>query len=82
MTSWQQGLAQRLKGRLHYSWVVAAVIFCALLISAGVRSMPGVLLVPLQKDLGWDRATISLAISIRAEWMPESAPIRMRLTSA
>jgi predicted MFS family arabinose efflux permease len=28
------------------------------------RSMPGVLLVPLEQDLGWDRASISAAISV------------------
>lgn len=50
--------------RLHYAWIVAGAIFVALLTSAGVRSMPGVLLVPLMDDLHWDRATISLAISI------------------
>jgi predicted MFS family arabinose efflux permease len=64
MRGWQARLAARLDGRLSYSWVVAAAIFVALLISAGVRSMPGVLLVPLQQDLGWSRTAVSLAISI------------------
>ncbi|HXP97701.1 MAG TPA: MFS transporter [Telmatospirillum sp.] len=50
--------------RFHYAWIVAAAIFVALLTAAGVRSMPGVLLVPLMADLGWDRATISFAISV------------------
>jgi predicted MFS family arabinose efflux permease len=64
MQLWQTMLAQKLSGRLHYAWVVAAVIFLALLFSAGVRSMPGVLLVPLETDLGWDRATLSAIISV------------------
>src|SRR6201993_2268869 len=51
-------------GRLHYSWVVMAVIFLCLLAAAGVRATPGVLIVPWQQSLGWDRATISLAIAI------------------
>ena len=50
MIVWQTRLAARLA--VPYAWVVAAAIFLALLISAGVRSMPGVLLVPLQSDLG------------------------------
>jgi predicted MFS family arabinose efflux permease len=62
--AWQSALAARLGARLHYAWVVAAAIFLALLISAGVRSMPGVLLVPLEKDLGWNRATVSAAVSV------------------
>jgi predicted MFS family arabinose efflux permease len=51
-------------GRLHYSWVVMAVIFLCLLAAAGVRATPGVLIVPWQQSLGWDRSTISLAIAI------------------
>lgn len=50
--------------RLHYAWVVAAVTFLTLMAAAGFRSTPGVLIVPLQREFGWDRATISLAVSI------------------
>ena len=49
---------------LHYAWIVAALTFLALLIAAGIRSAPGVLIVPLEHDFGWTRATISLAISV------------------
>lgn len=48
----------------HYAFVVVAVIFFALLISAGLRSTPGVLLTPLQEDFGWSRATISAAAAL------------------
>jgi len=64
MASVQAALAARVGKRVHYAWVVAAVTFFSLLISAGVRSMPGVLLVPLEKDLHWDRATISASVSV------------------
>jgi MFS family permease len=50
--------------RVHYAWVVAAVGFVTLITSAGFRSTPGVLIVPLQRDFGWSRATIGLAISV------------------
>jgi len=50
--------------RIHYAWVVAAVTFFALLGSAGFRATPGVLIVPLQNEFGWNRAVISLAVSI------------------
>jgi sugar phosphate permease len=59
-----QFLVRRLGRRLHYAWIVIAAVFIALLVAAGVRSMPGVLLVPLEDDLGWDRATISFAIAV------------------
>ncbi|MDR3620602.1 MAG: MFS transporter [Paludisphaera borealis] len=49
---------------LHYAWIVAGVTFLVLLATAGVRSAPGVLIVPLEQEFGWSRATISLAISV------------------
>ncbi|HEY2136806.1 MAG TPA: MFS transporter [Xanthobacteraceae bacterium] len=50
--------------KLHYAWVVVGVTFVTLLIGAGVRSAPGVLLVPLETEFHWSRATISFAIAI------------------
>src|SRR5690349_3860006 len=50
--------------RIHYAWVVAAVTFIALLGAAGFRATPGVLIVPLQQEFGWNRAVISAAVSI------------------
>ncbi|WP_459614459.1 MFS transporter [Bordetella sp. 2513F-2] len=47
-----------------YAFVVVAVIFLALLVSAGLRSTPSVLLVPLQEHFGWSRATISFAAAV------------------
>ncbi len=57
-------LARRLNGRLHFAWIVVGVVFLTLLAGAGVRSAPSVLIVPLQNAFGWDRATISIAISV------------------
>jgi len=54
----------RVLPRLHYAWIVAGVTFLCLLVSAGIRSVPGVLIVPLDKEFGWGRAAISLAVSI------------------
>ena len=55
---WQGG------AKLHYAWVVAAVTFLTLLAAAGVRATPGVLIVPLETEFGWSRATISFAVGI------------------
>jgi MFS family permease len=49
---------------LYYGWVVVAVTALVLIVSAGVRSAPGVFLVPMLPDFGDDRAAISLAASI------------------
>ncbi|GBR65298.1 hypothetical protein AA0483_1787 [Acetobacter syzygii NRIC 0483] len=36
-----------------------ALTFLSLLVSAGVRTTPGVLMMPLQMELGWSRTTVS-----------------------
>jgi MFS family permease len=50
--------------RLHYGWIIAGLTFVTLLAAAGVRSMPAILIVPLEREFGWDRSTISFAISL------------------
>jgi sugar phosphate permease len=50
--------------RLHYAWIVAAVTFVVLLITAGIRATPGLLMVPLEAEFGWSRAAISGAVAI------------------
>src|SRR5258708_10711595 len=50
--------------RLHYAWIVAALTFVTLLVTAALRATPSVLIVPLEHEFHWTRATISLAISI------------------
>ena len=58
-------VARRLDARgIHYGWVVAAVSFLTLITAAGFRSTVGVLIVPLQEEFGWSRATISAAVAI------------------
>ena len=51
-------------GRLHYAWIIAAVIFVVALLTAGVRAAPGVLIIPFEAEFGWSRATISFAIGV------------------
>jgi sugar phosphate permease len=52
------------KSRLHYAWVIAAVTFLVLLMTAGIRATPGILIVPLEQEFGWNRAIISLSVAI------------------
>src|ERR1043165_5490410 len=52
------------KGRRHSAWLIVLVTFVTLITTAGFRATPGVLIVPLQEEFGWSRATISVAISI------------------
>jgi sugar phosphate permease len=57
-------LQRALNGRFYYGWVVVWVMFLALLVSAGVRAAPTVLINPLETELGWSRAIISAAVSV------------------
>ncbi len=54
---------------------MVAVVFLALLISAGVRAAPAVLINPLEVELGWGRAAISFAVSIGLLLYGLSGPI-------
>ncbi|RAU22380.1 MFS transporter [Paramagnetospirillum kuznetsovii] len=56
--------AAPLPNRLHYGWIVAALTFVTLLVAAGIRSAPGVMMVPLEAEFGWSRATISVSVSV------------------
>ena len=50
--------------RLHYAWIVALVTFTVLLVTAGIRATPGILILPLESEFGWSRTVISAAIAI------------------
>src|ERR1700754_4426634 len=50
--------------RLHYAWILAGVTFLVLIVTAGVRATPGVLMVPLEAEFGWSRAAISAAVAV------------------
>lgn len=53
-----------LADRLHYAWIVAAVTFVVVLLMAGVRAAPGVLMVPFEEEFGWSRTAISFAVGV------------------
>lgn len=47
-----------------YYGVIVVVTFLALLVSAGVRTTPSVIIKPLETDFGWSRASISFAVAV------------------
>ena len=51
--------------QLHYGWVVAGVTFVTMLVTAGAVGAPGVLILPLQQEFGWQTAEISSALGVR-----------------
>lgn len=56
--------AAPVRSRLHYGWIAAGLTFVTLLVAAGIRSAPGVMMVPLESEFGWSRATISVSVSV------------------
>ena len=52
--------AKTIFGR-HYSFAVVALVFLALMAAAGLRSTPGVLMVPWGTAFGWSRGSIGFA---------------------
>jgi predicted MFS family arabinose efflux permease len=52
------------RGQLYYGWVVAGVTALTLLVSIGLRTAPAVLIAPVERDLGWDRAALAGAAAL------------------
>jgi MFS family permease len=50
--------------RLHYGWIIVGVTFLAMLVGAGVRATPAILILPLEHEFGWSNATISAAVAV------------------
>jgi predicted MFS family arabinose efflux permease len=48
----------------RYAFVVLGAVFCCLLVSAGLRSTPGVLILPLEQGFGWSRDVISFSAAM------------------
>src|SRR5215212_9223126 len=59
---WQAALARRLK--IHYGWFVVAATLPTLLVAAGLRATPGVVIRPWEAEFGWNRAAISTIIAV------------------
>jgi MFS family permease len=69
------GPASGQEGRFFYGWVVVLVTGLALLLSAGVRSAPGVFLVSVQEDTQWSIGVISFAASLGLLVLGLTAPV-------
>jgi MFS family permease len=68
------GVVRRHSRRVHYAWIVLAVVFAATLAGVGVRAAPGVMIIPLQRAFGWDVGTISAAVSLNIILLGATGP--------
>jgi len=64
---------------IHYGWVMVAITFLLVTVTAGIRSAPGVMITPLKDDFGWSTAQISWAISLSILTLGFAGPISGRL---
>ena len=67
------------KNRIHPAWIIAAITFATLFATAGFRSAPSVLILPLEDDFGWSRDVISLAVAINVLLYGLTAPFAAAL---
>jgi len=65
--------------RFHPAWIAAIVTFFTLVATAGFRSAPSVLIVPLEDAFGWGRDQISFAIAANVLLFGLTAPFAAAL---
>jgi predicted MFS family arabinose efflux permease len=65
--------------KIHPAWIVAGITFGTLCATAGFRSAPSVLILPLEQDFGWRRDVISLAVAINVLLYGLTAPFAAAL---
>lgn len=63
----------------HRAWTILAVCFVILLAAAVVRSVPGIILVSLEREFGWSRESITLAVSVNMLLFGLAGPFLGRL---
>jgi len=74
------GQRHLITARVHPAFIVAGAGFAALLLAAGFRATPGVLLVPLHHEFGWSRGDISGAVSVNLVLYGLAGPFAAALT--
>ena len=50
---------------IHYGWVMAGATFLTMLATSASVGLPGVLIVPLRAEFGWDTGAISAPLALR-----------------
>ena len=68
-----------MKQKIHPAWIIAGVTFFTLFATAGFRSAPSVLILPLEEDLGWRRDVISAAVAVNVLFFGFTAPFAAAL---
>ncbi len=68
-------LARAMAARgIHYGWLMVGLLFLYGVCSSGAMSIPGVLLLPMSRDLGWSLADLSGPLGLRVTLFGLVAP--------
>ena len=68
-----------MRKKIHPAIIVAVITFFTLFATAGFRSAPSVLILPLEQDLGWRRDVISAAVALNVLLFGLTAPFAAAL---
>jgi len=68
-----------MRKKIHSAIIVAVITFFTLFATAGFRSAPSVLILPLEQDLGWRRDVISAAVALNVLLFGLTAPFAAAL---
>ncbi|HLP23686.1 MAG TPA: MFS transporter [Microbacteriaceae bacterium] len=75
----ERSTAASSRPRVHRAWWIAGIATVTLMASAGFRSAPSVLMVPIEDEFGWTRTLISLSITINLLLFGVTAPFAAAL---
>jgi len=64
---------------IHYAWVVLAVTFACLFVGSALRSIPGIIMLSLEKEFQWNREIVSGAIAVNLFLFGLAGPFLGRL---
>jgi len=65
--------------RIHYAWVVLAVLVVAMIAASGLRAAFGVFIKPMEAEFGWSRTSLSIAAALSLLLLGAVAPFVGRL---
>ena len=64
---------------IHYAWIVLAVTFACLFVGSALRSIPGIIMLSLEKEFQWNREIVSGAIAVNLFLFGLAGPFLGRL---
>jgi MFS family permease len=65
--------------RIHYGWVVLAVLVTAMIAASGLRAVFAVFIKPMEAEFGWSRTSLSIAAALSLFILGAVAPFAGRL---